>query len=311
VVTAARTRWTLQQWPAAERFEAWHHLIGRTHLPWQLEPESDAGARPTGTLVERSLDGLTLVDCATGPCSGRRGRAEIRRTEGDYLGVLVVLDGRERVEQGERAVVLGRGEALVWSSSSPIRFAVPGGLRKRTLLVPRGRLTGGSSVRADALTPLTGPVTTLLTDHLRSVARAGDLPAGAAAAAAAAALELLAAALAGPEPDDPSGPRWAQVREHIEENLADPLLRPHHIAAAHSMSVRGLYQLFERRGLTVSGYIRQRRLTRARSDLARLGAATTVAATAHRWGFVDQAAFSRAFRKRYGCPPNAVRLGRI
>lgn len=252
-VTAARTTWTLQQWPAAERFDAWHHLICRTHLPWQLQAEDDEDARPTGTLVERSFDGLTLVDCAIGPCSGRRGRAEISRTDAEYLGVLVVLDGRERVEHGEQTVVLGRGEALVWSSASPLRFAVPGGLRKRTLLVPRARVSGGQAVRDDVLTPLTGPVSRLLTDHLRSVARAGDLPAGAAAAAAAAALELLSAALAGPEPDDPSGPRWAQVREHIEENLADPLLRPHRIAATHSMSVRSLYQLFERRGLTISG----------------------------------------------------------
>lgn len=310
-MTATRTMWTLQQWPAAERLEAWQHLISRTHLPWRLQSDHDTGARPTGSLVERPLDGLTLVDCVTGPCAGRRGRAEIRRTDGDYLGVLVVLDGREHVEQGERTIVLRSGDALVWSSDSPLRFAVPGGLRKRTLLVPRARLVGGQSPRVDALTPLTGPVSRLLTDHLRSVATTEDLSAGAAAAAAAAALELLAAALAGPEPDDPSGPRWAQVREHIEENLADPRLRPQRIAAAHSMSVRGLYQLFERHGQPVGGYIRERRLSRARSDLARLGTATTVAATAHRWGFVDQAAFSRAFRKRYGCPPNVIRLGRL
>jgi len=105
-------------------------------------------------------------------------------------------------------------------------------------------------------------------------------------------------------------PRIGRVRDHIEERLADPDLRPATIAAAHAISVRALYQLFERRGATVSGYVRRRRLARARAELARLGPATTVAGTAHRWGFADQAGFSRAFRREYGCPPNAVRLGR-
>jgi AraC family transcriptional regulator, positive regulator of tynA and feaB len=136
----------------------------------------------------------------------------------------------------------------------------------------------------------------------------GELTGTAAAAAATAALELLAAALPG-APDDTAGVRWDRIRDHIEEHLTDPDLRPPAIAAAHAISVRALYQLFERRGETVSGYVRRRRLARARAELARLGPATTVAATAHRWGFADQAGFSRAFRRQYGCPPNAVRLG--
>jgi AraC family transcriptional regulator, positive regulator of tynA and feaB len=97
------------------------------------------------------------------------------------------------------------------------------------------------------------------------------------------------------------------VRDHIEEHLTDPELRPQAIAAAHAVSLRTLYQLFERRGETVSGYVRRRRLARARAELARRGPATTVAEVAHRWGFADQAAFGRAFRRQYGCPPSAVR----
>lgn len=302
--------WNLEQWPASERSEAWRHLICRTHLPWRLDVDRDADPRATATITERALDGLRLVDCATGPCSGRRDRTEIRDTAGEYLGVLVVLDGREHVEQDDRRIVLGRGQALVWSSARPARFAVPGGLRKRTLLVPRARLLGVRPLDLERVTPLSGPAGRLLAEHLGAVAAVGDLPARAAAAAATAALELLAAALPGERPDEGEQPRWTQVRAHIEENLADPLLRPHRIAAANAMSLRALYLLFERRGDTVGGYVRRRRLTRARADLARLGGATTVAAVAHRWGFADQAGFSRAFRRQYGCPPNTIRLDR-
>jgi AraC-like DNA-binding protein len=299
--------WTLRQWPAAERPEALRHEISRTHLPWQLDVDPHAGPDVDATITERTLDGLALVDCTAGPCSGRRDRTEIRRTDDEHVGVLCVLDGRELLEQDGDRIVLDAGQALVWSSAHPVRFVVPGTLRKRTLLVPRARVAGAAAdVRR--MTPLSGPAGRLLVDHLGSVAAVGDLPAGTAAAAASAALELLAAAL--PAAEAPAEVRWDRVRDHIEERLADPDLRPATIAAAHAISVRALYQLFERRGATVSGYVRRRRLARARAELARLGPATTVAGTAHRWGFADQAGFSRAFRREYGCPPNAVRLGR-
>lgn len=310
-MTATTGTWTLQQWPAVERPDAWRHLVSRTHLPWGLDVDRDADPHAVATITARPLDGLTLVDCHASRCSGRRGRTEIGHTDGDYLAVLVVLDGCEHIEQGERRIVLGRGQAVVWSSSQPLRFTVPAGLRKRTLFVPRARLAGGRPVDVERVTPLSGPAGRLLTDHLGAVAAVGELPGPAAAAAATAALELLAAALPGGGPDESGGSTWDLVRDHIEERLADPLLRPHTIAAAHSMSVRALYLLFERHGETVSGYVRDRRLARARADLARLGPATTVAETAHLWGFGDQAGFSRAFRRRYGCPPNAVRLGRV
>ncbi|MFC4950668.1 helix-turn-helix domain-containing protein [Pseudonocardia sp. GCM10023141] len=308
--TSTAGTWSLQQWPAPERPEALRHMINRTHLPWQIDVDRDPDPRATATIAARAVDDLLLVDCATGPCSGRRGRAEIGRTGGEYLGVLIVLEGREHIEQDNRRIVLERGEALVWNSSRPARFVVPGGLRKRTLLVPRARISGIRPIDDGPVVRLAGPAARLLTDHLAAVSAVGDLHAGAAAAAAAAALELLAAALPGADREQAGEPRWEQIRDHIEERLGDPLLRPHRIAAAHSLSLRALYVLFERHGDTVSGYVRRRRLVRARADLARLGPATTVAAVAHRWGFADQAGFSRAFRRQYGCSPNAVRTGR-
>ncbi|WP_214402274.1 helix-turn-helix domain-containing protein [Pseudonocardia lacus] len=296
--------WTLRQCPAAERPAALRHEISRTHLPWDLDVDRDADPRAGATVTARTLDDLRLVDCTTGACAGRRGRAEIAATPVEHLGVLVVLGGREHVEQDDHRVVLRAGQALVWSSARPVRFVVPGPLRKRTLLVPRARFAARAPQH---LTVLDGPASRLLVEHLGAVSAVGDLTGPAAAAAATAALELLAAALPDGAPDDAGGLSWERVRDHIEERLGDPDLRPRTIAAAHAVSLRTLYGVFERRGETVSGYVRRRRLARARADLARSGPATTVAEIAHRWGFADQAAFGRAFRRQYGCPPSAVR----
>ena len=303
-------RWRLDQWPARERPEAWREAITRTHLEWCVDvdrdlPDAVPGADPAITV--RRVDDLALVDCTTGPCSGRRGRGELRRTDGEFLGVLLVLAGREHIELDGRQAILDAGEMLVWDSTRPVRFAVPGRLVKRTLLVPRARV-GALLPRVEPAVVAPGPATRLLAGHLAALsALDGPIAGPAAAAAAGAALELLAAALH-PGPQTPG--RWERVRAYVERHLADPDLCPQRIAAAHALSLRALYLLFEQRDETVSGYVRRRRLVHARAELARLGSGTTVAEVAHRWGFADQSGFARAFRRQYGCAPNDVRLGR-
>lgn len=66
--------------------------------------------------------------------------------------------------------------------------------------------------------------------------------------------------------------------------------------------------LFREDGRTVGTFIREQRLERCRAGLAdpRL-AGRSVAAIAVRAGFSDAAAFSRAFKARYGMPPGEYR----
>jgi AraC-like DNA-binding protein len=54
----------------------------------------------------------------------------------------------------------------------------------------------------------------------------------------------------------------------------------------------------------VAGWVRQRRLERCRRDLLDpASAARPVSAVAARWGLVNAAHFSRAFRAAYGLSP--------
>jgi len=98
------------------------------------------------------------------------------------------------------------------------------------------------------------------------------------------------------------------VQAFIQQNLGDPQLSPGAIATAHHISLRSLHQLFHDEGLTVAGWIRQRRLERCRRDLTDPGlAARPVAAIAATWGFASAADFSRAFRATHGMPPAEYR----
>ena len=98
------------------------------------------------------------------------------------------------------------------------------------------------------------------------------------------------------------------VQAFIQQHLGEPWLSPATIAAAHHISLRSLHQLFHDEGLTVAGWIRQRRLEYCRRELSDPALASRpVAAIAARWGFSSASDFSRAFRAVHGLPPAEFR----
>jgi AraC-like DNA-binding protein len=99
------------------------------------------------------------------------------------------------------------------------------------------------------------------------------------------------------------------VKRYIDEHLGDPALTPEGIAAAHYISRRQLYTLFEAESSGVREWIRERRLERCRHDLRDPALEhETVTSIAMRWGFVDPSHFSHCFRDVYGMPPREYRL---
>jgi AraC-like DNA-binding protein len=104
---------------------------------------------------------------------------------------------------------------------------------------------------------------------------------------------------------------FLRVRQFIDANLDDIGLTPEAIAAAHFISLRTLQRLFADQDLTVACWIRNRRLEKCRDDLRNpLLAKQSVQAIGARWGFTDQAHFSRAFRRTYGMTPRSCRAER-
>ncbi|WP_162467270.1 helix-turn-helix domain-containing protein [Streptomyces cavernae] len=121
--------------------------------------------------------------------------------------------------------------------------------------------------------------------------------------------ELEAAGIASPAPHEPAPDSlMPRLRAFVERHLSDPGLSPDSVAAAHQISTRYLYKLFQDHGLTVAGWIRRRRLDHCRRDLADpLLRSRPVHAVAARWGFPDAAHFGRVFRAAYGVPPGQYR----
>lgn len=98
-----------------------------------------------------------------------------------------------------------------------------------------------------------------------------------------------------------------RVDQFIRNNLKNPDLSPDLIAEGCGVSKRYLHDLFKDVNGTVSQRIRDQRLVTARDRLGNVGN-LTIAEVAYRFGFADQAQFSRLFKARFGLTPSEFRI---
>ncbi|MEU8888944.1 helix-turn-helix domain-containing protein [Streptomyces sp. NPDC048442] len=310
--------------PAQDRFDWWCQSVSRGAAPTRVSSEHAAdfagrvGMLSAGPLHATAMGFPTL--------RSERTPHLIRQSDPETYELTLILDGTMSVTQNRTEALLTGGDFVMWSSSRPYTGLVTGageaGPRQgqgmvlhlpRTLLpLPEHRIGGLLATRL----PAASGIGAVLARHLRALLdEAPRLEESAAAATGEATLHLvhsfLATHLGGPvtlEPETRSAALLARMETFIEQNLADPGLTPHTIAARHHVSVRLVHHLFGRRPETVSAFIRRRRLEQCRSDLAdRRLDPLPVHAVAARNGLGDPAGFSRHFKRTYGMPPAEYR----
>ncbi|GAA0572233.1 MULTISPECIES: helix-turn-helix domain-containing protein [Streptomyces] len=311
--------------PPAERFAAWRALCELTAIPMELrsDHEHDFRASVRGGV---SLGEVTLTSTSVPSLRNERTAAHIRRSDPELYHLRLTLSGESDVRHGDVEATVGARQLMLTSTSTPY-----------LAVCERGRVDGMTITLHPSLLPfpaaelnrllgqrLSGRsgIGAMLADFLIRLAAESDHygPADAPRLGTVA-VDLLNALLAheldaGAEacaenrltPESRRRALRLRIEEFVRQNLRSPGLTPASIAAAHHISLRYLYRLFEEQGHTVSAWIRAQRLERCRRDLAdpALGD-TPIHAIAARWGFSHAADFSRAFRGAYGIPPRDFR----
>ncbi|MDB5506416.1 MAG: feaR 1 [Devosia sp.] len=231
----------------------------------------------------------------------------------DSFTVQAYTEGRYRLTANRVESVVEAGDIVLLDQTRPINIEATAYANlsltiQRSLLEPLvGRLDGlhGMVLRSGA------PMHGLLMAHL--IALAGQqwaLSSSTAEQVANATARLVAAAadsVAGNDVADGVAPGSVvrRLRAEIESQLGNADLGPDYLAEKFSMSRATLYRLFQGFG-GVRQYIQIRRLLHSYRSLARGHSGDRIGAIALRFGFNDQATFSRAFRNAYGLSPREV-----
>lgn len=302
--------------PVTSRIEYWRHVIGETVAPLDFRMLDGPDFRCS--LITGDV-GPARVSEITGPAVDVARTSKSIRHDPELCKIDVMVRGSAVIEQGDRQARVGPGDFVFVDLTRPCRWnfsparvvamVFPKALlplppddlaRLAGIRVPRGR--GASAL----ISSLAGQLPRQLGDH-------GTVEATRLGVAALDVLSVALAARLDRRDAVPQGPRrralQASIRRYIEERLADPDLSPATIAAAHHISVRYLYRLFETQETNVAGWIRHRRLERCRRDLLDPALRErSVSSVGARWGFADPVHFNRVFRRAYRLPPGEYRI---
>ena len=292
----------------------WRDVAGSRFVPLHVTGGPDF----TGSIRWRIVEGTCLSEIAASPHRVLRTPALISADDPKHFKLTLQVKGTGMVAQDGRQSVLRPGDLAIYDTSRPYTleftqdvhclvmafpqdaFDVPESLIRRITAV---RLSGDSGIGA-MISPFMRHLSENL-DTLDGVAGMRILHSS---------LDLLTALVYAQLSEDQD--HWGQSRQvemrrlklFIDAHLHEPDLNATTVAKGHFMSVRQLQYLFREENLTVSGYIRARRLERCRlalSDPAQYS--LSILEIAQRWGFPDASHFSKVFRAAYGITPRDLR----
>lgn len=303
---------------AVHDFNEWKRIVSSSFVP--LEVTSDDAEAFRGRMKSRAIGEILITEISATSHQVHRTPSLIAQTDKKYIKMSLQMAGTGLLMQDGRQAVLGPGDIAIYDTSRPYTLEFHGDFRSLVVMFPHShidlpvdslsRLTATRIVGDEGIARLVGPFLVHLARNMdrlvghsgiRLVHNAIDLV-----------TTVLYSQLDSAEGDASNSHRASLLREvhaYIDTHLSDPELSPRDIAAATFISTRHLHGIFKEQGVTVSAWIRSRRLEHCRRDLTDpLLDSKPVSAIAARWGFTDASHFSRLFRSTFGEAPTRFRV---
>jgi AraC-like DNA-binding protein len=315
------SRFSTDDLPAKDRWSTWYDIATDAHIPNLVRTEHRETFQGSVCLLD--LGAVQVSTLTYSPLEVFRTEKFVRRADPGLYQLIVPLRGEFGVAQAGRECRPGTRDLVLYDTSQPYygrADAPPGEVACSVVVLAPKQLVPLAPKTFDPFYAVTVPgghgMGALLSRHLIELTRhAPSYTTGDAARLATITLDLIAATYAHELDATRTLPAethrqalQTRISDFIQRRLGDPGLGPGMIAEAHAISTRYLHRLFQERGETVAGWIRQRRLDRCRRDLADpLQHHRPVHAIARTWGFSSNAHFSRLFRAAYGMTPGEFR----
>jgi AraC family transcriptional activator of tynA and feaB len=271
----------------------------------------------TGGVLHSCGAGVDFVQVATDVHLVQRERCDISRDFGEHFFLLMQLEGSCAIEQHDRQSVISPGDCILVDSAAPSKFYFNGRFSNHVSVhLPRQLMLADKSEHFEVSRRLSAddPMSTMLralvaklmrteaSDHRAPHLRQLLLQATRQAFAAEGDEQTVARR-------EPTGGRIEIAQMLVDRHLTEECLSPQWLARRLGVSMRTLQEDFNSLGVTVTSFIRDRRLRLARDRLVemKLGAGcVTIAEVAYASGFNDISYFNRCFKKAFDCSPKDV-----
>jgi AraC-like DNA-binding protein len=297
-------------WPERDRVAMFREFHGRDRI--RVEPRAHEPLRIDVMLVKLPDLGLLW---------GRRSPLRSEFADGSDR-LILNLGGPAIATQFGRELSLERGDAVALAGSDPGTITTMRSGRIATLEFPRGSLLSSLKDPRSSCArriPKDSPPLRLLRGYVRAACTSDGLVASSLAQLAIMHMyDLTAMAVgAGREAEEIAEGRGVRVGrlQAIKDDLLGRIendLSISELAARHELSTRYIRMLFESEGTSVTEFVREERLRRARALLlSPRFAERRIAEIAYAVGFNDLSYFNRTFRRHFGLSPSEVRERRM
>jgi AraC-like DNA-binding protein len=305
----------------AHDLQEWHELLAGVEPPFHRIEAPRDGNGFSGRLHRILLDQVAanVIEIEASEHLISRTAEHVKAPAAPYYVVHFQLRGSSLFRQHGLASALRAGDFVVTSGADPYSWEFRGDFSTFSMRFPQSFVDVPEAALRTVLgrpVPAVSRFGSRLSPFVAAVTADDGLLWGPLGARVARNLiDLFATALCEAVSEQPL-PRsvlsFMKITDYIGRRLQEPGLDTASIARAHHLSSRHLQAVFAEQGTTVTGWIRERRLTGCRRDLADPALRDLpIGDIAARWGYRDQAYFSRLFRRSFGETPREWRANAL
>jgi AraC-like DNA-binding protein len=302
--------------PSAKRRQAWQDAICQIYL--QVDCAAEQQNDYEGFVRELRFGAMTLTDTLSSPQSVLRQNRHIARLEKDCYFLGLAQSGCVNIRHAASSMTMHAGVGALYCASEPYALRCDIKLRSFWAELPRQAFASRFDSEAPPLIArlnLSRGLGRIAVEFCAAMALEGDeLDAQSRAKLGEQFMDIVALAI-GADPDRQSEAeisvrraRLRSVKTYIDEHLTDPRLSLRKIAEKNGISLRYLHQLFRPIDMSVSEWVRMRRLQRCYDLLTSPTHRThSITEIAYSMGFSSSSHFSNLFRAHFGLRPSDVR----
>lgn len=299
-----------------ERFntiEAFSDAVRALPIPWELDTTEK---QFSASIQRKSAEKISFASVAFAPCRCERPASPDQAKDTRYICLTSQRQGLQRFIWGAQQEIVAPDELILWDSGQPMILENDTAAHAYNFWLPLDRIERRVGDIADYIgekVSRVDPASRILRSHLEMIYKEIDrLQSPATAKILDATIDLIFSCFRarGAEADIDSR-KFGLMREafaYIEcaEDLAE--VTPDTLAMHLGISKRYIQHLFNETGMTLSTYVGNVRLERAKNALSsphfRFYSITEIA---HHFGFFDCSHFIRSFKKNYGLTPSQYR----